>query len=82
MVADVLLRESLEEDGVRRVPFIVDGGVVGARFGGLAATETAPSARAIAKKKERTRTGTRSVRVRQCLVSLGADRQPPKAQQV
>lgn len=51
VVAEVLLRENLDSEGVRLVlePVIATGGVAGGRFGGLAAPETAPLVKAIAK---------------------------------
>ena len=77
VVAEVLLRENLESEGVRLVlePVIATGGVAGGRFGGLVATETAPLAEAIAKTVYSS--GPRSRRVRQCL-SSAYTRQPPK----
>ena len=52
VVAEVLLRENLDNEGVRLLleAVIATGGVAGARFGGLAVTETAPLAKAIAKR--------------------------------
>lgn len=78
VVAEVLLRENLDNEAARLVLglVIMTGGVAGARFGGLAATETVPSAKAIAKTVYSG--GTRSFHVRQCLSRVGADRQPPK----
>lgn len=75
--AEVLLRENLDSEGVRLVlePVIATAGVAGGRFGGLAATETAPLAKAIAKTAYSS--GIRSLHVRQCLIP-SANMQPPK----